>query len=81
MPHTKTQLNCFDLPEMQLVENRLKEINTYDNPYLSEVTGYILSQGGKRIRPLLVLLCSDIYGANLKTRVDVAVAAELIHSA
>lgn len=81
MPPTKTQLNCFDLPEMQLVEDRLREINAYDNPYLSEVTGYILSQGGKRIRPLLVLLCSDIYGAALRTRVDVAVAAELIHSA
>lgn len=80
MPH-KTQSNCFDLPEMQQVENRLQEINTYDNHYLSAVTGYVLNQGGKRIRPLLVLLCSDIYGAALKTRVDVAVAAELIHSA
>lgn len=73
--------NPFALPEMELVEKRLQEINSYDNPYLSEVTGYVLHQGGKRLRPLLVLLCSDIYGAALKTRVDVAVAAELIHSA
>jgi len=71
----------FQLPEMELVEKRLQEINTYDNPWLSEVTGYVLHHGGKRLRPLLVLLCSDIYGAALKPRVDVAVAAELIHSA
>lgn len=72
--------NYNELPEMQLVEDRLREINSYSNN-LPEVSGYILGQGGKRIRPQLVLLCSDIYGAALETRVDVAVAAELIHSA
>lgn len=73
--------NPFALPEMAQVEKRLQEINTNDNPWLSEVTGYVLHQEGKRLRPLLVLLCSGIYGAALETRVDVAVAAELIHSA
>lgn len=69
------------LPEMELVEARLNELNAFDNPRLPEVTGYILNQGGKRIRPLLVLLCSGIYGAELEARIDVAVAAELIHAA
>lgn len=71
----------LDLAEMELLESGLKEINCYDNPSLSAVTGYILEQGGKRMRPLLVFLSSDIYGASLESRVDVALATELIHSA
>lgn len=71
----------FTVPEMQLVEKRLQELNALDNPELTGVTGYVLGQGGKRLRPLLVLLCSDIYGADLQARIDVAAAAELIHSA
>ena len=73
--------NPFHVQEMALVESRLQESNATGKPCLSSITGYILSEGGKRIRPLLVLLCSDIYGSPLETRIDVAVATELIHSA
>lgn len=73
--------HSLDLPELELVEDGLRALNCQDNPGLSEVTGYILAQGGKRIRPTLVFLCSGVYGASLQSRVDIALAAELIHSA
>ena len=77
---TKTQLNAIEIPEMKLVENRLGELLGHSN-YLKDMAGYIMGLGGKRIRPLLVLLCSNIYRANLKARVDISAAAELIHTA
>lgn len=68
-------------PALTQVEKRLQELNSYANPVLAPITGFILSQGGKRLRPRLVLLCSDIYGADPEARADVAAALELIHSA
>jgi len=78
---TKIQLSTLELPEMKLVDSRLREVMRGDSRYLEDIAKYILDLGGKRIRPLLVLLCSDIYRANLKARIDVAAAAELIHTA
>jgi geranylgeranyl pyrophosphate synthase len=78
---TKAQLNTLEIPELKMVENRLRELVASDTAYVKEIAGYVLDLGGKRIRPLLVLLCSGIYRANLKVRLDVAAATELVHTA
>ena len=78
---TKEQLRTLSVPEMSLVEDRLRELVQTESQQLGEIAQYILDLGGKRLRPLLTLLCSDIYGANLDIRVDIAAAAELIHTA
>lgn len=78
---TKSQIDSLELPEMKYVEHRLGELVKGSSNYPEAITGYVLNMGGKRIRPLLVMLCSGIYRANLKARVDVAAAAELIHTA
>lgn len=63
------------------MENRLRELVCGSTQAMQDIAEYVFNLGGKRIRPLLVLLCSNIYRANLKARVDVAAAAELIHTA
>jgi geranylgeranyl diphosphate synthase type II len=41
---------------------------------------YILEIGGKRIRPVLVLLSADLYGADLKEALPAAAAVEIFHN-
>lgn len=54
-----------------------------DAPLLTEIGGYLLGLGGKRMRPVLTLLCSRIFGIDAPTPAirDVAAGIELIHMA
>jgi octaprenyl-diphosphate synthase len=50
-------------------------------PLINELIQYILSCGGKRIRPLLVLLSSKAFGHENDKHINLAAAIELIHTA
>lgn len=54
--------------------SRKEPRNLYD-PML-----YILNLGGKRIRPVLVLLSTEIFGGNYKSALDAALAIEVFHN-
>ncbi|NQY06376.1 MAG: polyprenyl synthetase family protein, partial [Flavobacteriaceae bacterium] len=41
---------------------------------------YILSLGGKRMRPVLALMTADIFGEDYKEALDVATAIEVFHN-
>ena len=41
---------------------------------------YVLSGGGKRLRPLLLLLSADVFGADLREARPLALAVELLHN-
>ncbi len=47
---------------------------------LYEPISYILSLGGKRLRPVLVLMAADMYGADISTAVPQAIGIELFHN-
>jgi len=47
---------------------------------LYEPITYILSLGGKRLRPVLVLLTAEIFGADYKKALDAALAIEVFHN-
>ncbi len=47
---------------------------------LYEPISYILSLGGKRLRPTLVLMASEIFGASHKEALDAALAVEVFHN-
>lgn len=47
---------------------------------LYEPIKYILDLGGKRIRPLLVLLAADLFGGNSKKALPAALAVEVFHN-
>src|SRR5690242_8050996 len=50
-------------------------------PFINQVIEYILKCGGKRIRPLLVLLTANAFQHQNQQHIDLAAAIELIHTA
>jgi octaprenyl-diphosphate synthase len=52
-----------------------------DIPFINQLVEYIISAGGKRIRPLLVLLTAKACDHQHAQHIDLAVAIELIHTA
>jgi geranylgeranyl pyrophosphate synthase len=66
-------------PRMAAVERRLGELTGEHGPTLAEDAGATLAAGGKRLRPLLVLLCAGPEGEERALRA--ATAVELVHMA
>ncbi len=68
---------------LRVIEDRMSSCLASDAPALKEISSYLLSLGGKRIRPLLALLSAELFG--LKTPspklIDAASGVELIHMA
>lgn len=63
------------------VEKYLETLKIPDAPKeLYEPVEYILSLGGKRIRPALVLLSCDLFAGSLETALNPAVAIEIFHN-
>jgi octaprenyl-diphosphate synthase len=73
------------LADMARVEDRLRAELTSRESRLEEIAGHLVSAGGKRVRPLVILLvfhASAVPGrARRDDAVEAAVALELIHSA
>jgi geranylgeranyl pyrophosphate synthase len=63
------------------VEERLAGLATGHGPVLAEHAGETIAAGGKRMRPLLVLLAAGPQAAREDELVAAAAAVELIHSA
>jgi len=53
---------------------------SFDPKNLYEPIDYILSLGGKRIRPLLLLMTADLVGNQIKKALPAAMAVELFHN-
>lgn len=50
-------------------------------PYnLYEPINYILGLGGKRLRPVMVLMSTELFGADYKKALDAALAIEIFHN-
>jgi octaprenyl-diphosphate synthase len=50
-------------------------------PFINELMDYILSCGGKRIRPMIVLLAARAFSHDKTDHISLAAAIELIHTA
>jgi len=48
--------------------------------HLYQPITYILSLGGKRLRPILVLMAAELYGTDHKKALDAALAIEVFHN-
>lgn len=66
-------MKCLESYFQELIENRNPE-NLY------KPIGYILEQGGKRIRPRLVYLANEIFGGDVSKAVYPAAAFEMLHN-
>ncbi len=69
--------------EKHLVEERLSRIleEIEDWPLNREVMRYIISSGGKRTRPIIVLLACRLVGGDIREALDAAIAVEFTHIA
>ena len=67
--------------QRKIVEQRIRKVFAKRKPRsLYEPSAYLLESGGKRLRPLLVLLSAKAVGAKFSTAYNAAVAVELLHN-
>lgn len=65
----------------QLISDYFSTLSFQKEPLnLYSPVQYILSLGGKRIRPVLTLLAADAFGADIKKALPAAVAVEMFHN-
>lgn len=67
--------------DLKLVEEHLKEIFSSDAPLLPLIGAHITGGGGKRLRPLFLLMSADLARYNGKNRIILASIIEAIHTA
>ncbi len=86
--HSKSSAERFAaalalVPELTQVEEIIRSAFRSDVKPMHEIPAYLLSLGGKRIRPALTLLCAKACGARTISReiLNVAAGIELIHMA
>lgn len=75
------QLYAAMKSDLQAIEDRMAATVTSDLPMLSETSLHLLKAGGKRLRPVFVLLSGKFGDYSLETLKKVAVPLELIHMA
>jgi octaprenyl-diphosphate synthase len=68
-------------PSLELVERSMREQLASESEVIAAVGDHVLSSGGKRVRPALLLLCAELCGYTGPRRVQVAAAVELLHTA
>jgi len=79
MHSKKTVITKPSLPE--LIEQGIQDLSIPEVPYdLYRPISYTLEQGGKRIRPYLVLLGCGLCGGDPREAVPAALAIELVHN-
>ena len=72
--HTTEQLQ-------QILDNAIQNLKLPDHPkQLYDPITYIINLGGKRIRPLLVLMATELFGEDANESVHAAMAIEIFHN-
>ncbi len=66
--------------DLERVEARMREIPLAFEP-LKTAVNHLLAAGGKRIRPILVLLTGQLYRPTDEAMIDLAAAVEMLHTA
>ena len=61
-------------------EELSKVMKGFQPETLFEPPRYVLSLGGKRIRPVLTLMAVDLYGKEVETAVNAALGIEIFHN-
>ena len=67
--------------DLNAVEEELKEFTKSPNKIISEISSYLFKNGGKRIRPALLILCSKLCGYTGDEHITMSSLVETIHTA
>lgn len=65
--------------EMELVEAKIQQATSHTEPMVAEFASHLASAGGKRMRPVLVLLTSRLGSGVNNSVIDAAVVMEITH--
>jgi octaprenyl-diphosphate synthase len=68
-------------PDMAQVDAVIAQRLASDVPLVGQISQYIISAGGKRLRPALLLLMSDALGYTQSHKYQLAAVVEFIHTA
>jgi len=68
-------------PDLERIESEIKGQLTSSVPLISKVGQYILGSGGKRLRPLLMILSARLCGYQGNDDTPLAVVFEFVHAA
>jgi len=68
-------------PDLVRIEEEIRHLIDSDIPLISRVGRYIMDSGGKRLRPLLMILSSRLCGYQQGNDVPLAVVFEFLHAA
>ena len=78
---TLDDVNRLAAADMRAVDDLIRESLKSDVALVSQVSEYIVTSGGKRLRPLIVLLAARALGYTGKHHVHCAAIIEFIHTA
>ncbi|MEK6671844.1 MAG: polyprenyl synthetase family protein [Nitrospirota bacterium] len=67
--------------DLSLIEKRLRDIFQSDTPLIPLIGEHIVRGGGKRLRPLFLILSSELAGYHSEDRTLLAAIIEAIHTA
>ncbi|WP_190810622.1 polyprenyl synthetase family protein [Flagellimonas sp. S3867] len=75
-----TNSNAIEQYRDTFVSYLESKTTTNEPKNLYEPITYILSLGGKRLRPVLTLMTTDLFGGNVSDALDAAMAIEVFHN-
>ena len=75
------RLTALVFEDLQAVNALILEHMQSPVPLIPQLAGYILSAGGKRLRPVLTLACARLCGSTSLRQAGLAASVELIHTA
>jgi heptaprenyl diphosphate synthase len=81
LPLPDASLEATLAERLASVEDGLRDAVASDDPFVADASRYLVEAGGKRFRPLLVLLASEFGDANAPGVIPAAVVVELTHLA
>lgn len=67
--------------QLNELEDRFRSIIETDVMLIKEIFNHIIATKGKRIRPMLLFLCSNLLGKPTKKTLEAATIVELLHTA
>ncbi len=67
--------------DFAMVDQKIKAQLVSDIPLVSEIINYITANQGKRIRPLIALLCAKSCDYQQSEHIDIAAIIEILHTA
>ena len=81
MSNIKSVLSKLE-PDLKKVDATILEFAVGKSPLIAEISNHLISSGGKRIRPILLILAAKLCGEKDESaHHNLAAAVELIHSA